>query len=92
VKVKANRTDRFFDLSGMPPMWTSSSRSRIVPEKAHVVWYHEAPVAVTVYVRGPILKRDGSASTRGEMAIWGRFGHPLVDAPEWVRKIANFRQ
>lgn len=86
-----SRTDRFYDVSQVAPLLTTSGRTLIAPDKVHVVAYHDKSSdseKVTVYVRGPIVRRDQTLSTRRELSLWGRFGCPLAEAPPWIRQLA----
>lgn len=53
------------------------------PEK--VIIEHHIGLPVTVFVKGPVVRKDKTLSSQRAQIIYGRFGNPLTDAPDWVQ-------
>lgn len=53
------------------------------PDRVKIEYHFGYPVSV--FVKGPIVRRDGSTSTRRAQVIYGRFGTPLNDCPAWIQ-------
>lgn len=85
------RVDRWYTVADKDPLQVTGQRtSRIDPDTAHVV--RSTDTGVTVYVRGHILRKDGTRSRSRGSAVYGNMGTPLEHAPIWVRTLAALDQ
>lgn len=48
---------------------------------------HKEDQGFTVYVYGPIVRKDKVLSTRNGRGIYGTFGIPLDQAPDWINDL-----
>ncbi len=78
------RTDVWFEVAGKAPLpWHNS---RIQPLQAQVI--HERGEVLSVLDSGTVVRTDGSLGLRTGKALYGRFGTPLVHAPQWIHDLA----
>ncbi len=89
--ITATRVDRHYNVTSCPDI-ADAGPSRIRPDRVHIVYYLDPPgMGVSVYVRGPIVRKDWTLSARSAAVIYGTFGIPVEQAPDWVQNLAAVR-
>jgi hypothetical protein len=86
--IDPTRVDRWYTVTDQAAMRTSGLKpSWIIPAKVQAT--HVRGEQTSVIITGKIRKADGQMSTKVGRVIWGRFGWPLDQAPQWVRDLAD---
>lgn len=78
------RVDVYYEVSGHNLL--EARRGWMVPRKVQVMLGEHDPV--TVIVSGPMRTKNGLESSQNGRVIFGRFGIPMSEAPQWARDIA----
>lgn len=88
----------FYAPAGAAPI--SQGSVRIIPSRLEVIVFYSQILqshVITARVHGPILKRDGSTSTRSRIVAWttnasSSFLPQVAKAPSWViRAVENVK-